>query len=196
MKRLILIGISVTLVLGFGWWQQKLLGGSKAAPVDPIGVVVDRDATGLMVTVNAEAANIHFTYEEKGCDKEKPCYVINAGQGMTGISASAPACKVENGNDFTPTTISCLATDVGAVSFKLVKGGTWAAYEGGGGQHAGGPCAPAKVLVKTGSGANSVDSWNGCHEIVYCDTGNSGFAGVEADSSDEINGKCNSTVRH
>jgi hypothetical protein len=196
MKRVTLVGISVTLVLGFGLWQQKHSGGAKAAPDDPVGVVVDRDATGLLVTVNAEAANVHFTYQEKGCDKEQPCYVINAGQGMAGISASAPACKVENGNDSTPTTISCLATGVGAVSFKLVKGGTWAAYEGGGGQHAGGPCAPAKVLVKTGEGSNSVDSWNGCHEIVYCDTGNSGFAGVEADSSDEISGKCNSTVRH
>src|SRR5690349_3786780 len=109
MKRVAVVGISVTLVLGFGLWRQKHSGGAKAAPADPIGVVVDRDATGLVVTVNAEAANIHFTYLEKGCDKEQPCYVINAGQGMTGIPASAPACKVENGNDFTPTTISCLA---------------------------------------------------------------------------------------
>ena len=195
MKRLILVGISVALVFGFGLRQLKHLT-VKAAPSDPIGIVVDRDATGLVVTVNAEAANIHFTYEEKGCDKEQPCYIINASQGMTGISASASACKVENGNDFTPTKISCLASGVGAVSFKLVKGGTWAAYEGGGGQHAGGPCAPAKVLVKTGSGANAIDAWNGCRETIYCDTGNSGFAGGDVDASDEVNGKCNSVIRH
>ena len=195
MKRLNLIGISLTLLLGFGLWQEKHLPGSKAAPVDPIGIVVDRDASGLVVTVNAEAANVHFTYNET-CDNGKPCYLIDAGLGMVGIPASAPACRVEDGNDFTPTRIYCPVTGVGAVSFKLVKGGTWAAYEGGGGQHAGGPCAPAKVLVKTGAGANSIDSWNGCHEIVYCDTGNNGFAGIDADASDEINGKCNSVIRH
>ena len=194
MKRLFFWGMLVTLGLSFGLGQKHLVRAKPATP-DPIGVVVDRDATGLLVTVNAEAANIHFTYQEK-CDNEQPCYIISASQGMAGIPASAPACKIENGNDFTPTTISCPVTGVGAVSFKLVKGGTWAAYQGGGGQHSGGPCAPAKVLVKTGSGANSVDSWNACHEIVYCDTGNSGFAGVEADASDEINGKCNSLVRH
>ena len=69
MKRLILVGISVALVFGFGLRQLKYLT-VKAAPSDPIGIVVDRDATGLVITVNAEAANIHFTYEEKGCDKE------------------------------------------------------------------------------------------------------------------------------
>ncbi len=199
MKRLALVGISVALLLVFGLWPQKHLSESQAAPADPIGVVVDRDASGLIVTVNFEAANIHFTYRDKGesrCPNDQPCYVIDAGQGMTGIPASAPACKVENGNDFTPTFIFCPAAGVGAVSFKFVNGGTWAAYAGGGGQHAEGPCAPAKVLVKTGAGSNSVESWNGCHETVYCDTGKDGFAGVDADSSDEINGKCTSIIRH
>src|ERR1044072_4972646 len=108
MKRLTFVGISAALALGFGSWKLKHLVGAKAAPADPTGIVVDRDATGLVVTVNAEAANIHFTYQEK-CDDDKTCYIINASQGMTGISASASACKVKNGDDSSPTVIACPA---------------------------------------------------------------------------------------
>ena len=77
-----------------------------------------------------------------------------------------------------------------------MKGGTWSAYRGGGGQHAGGPCSPAQVIVHSGSGANAINTWNGCHEIVYCDPVPGGFAGVEADATDDIHGNCGSVVKH
>ncbi len=171
-----------------------LLG--RSAPADPIGVVVSRNDTGLVVTVNATAANIFFTYQASGCGGHEPCFVVNASQGPVGISASAPACAVQQGNASTPTGIECPATGVRGVQFKLVNGGTWSAYSGGGGQHAGTSCSPARVSVITGSGANSVESWDGCNEVIFCDSGSRGFAGVDADAFDSIRGRCSSVVRH
>lgn len=167
----------------------------RSAPADPIGIVVDRNGDGLVVTVNAEAANVHFSYDQS-CANSKPCYSIEAGQGMVGIPGSAPSCTLQPGNGYTPTGIQCPADGIGSIQFKLVKGGTWSAYAGGGGQHAGGPCSPARVIVTTGAGANSVNSWDGCHEVVQCNTAAGALAMVEADGTDDITGKCTSIVKH
>jgi len=166
---------------------------ARSAQADPIGVVVDNTGDGIVVTVNTEAANIHFTYAEQ-CDGGKPCYQIEAGQGMVGISASARACKVNPGNGYTPTGIEC-PVGAGSITFKLTNGGTWSAYEGGGGQHTG-PCSPARVIVTTGKGANSINTWNGCHEVVQCNTAAGALAMVEADANDDVTGKCTSVIKH
>jgi hypothetical protein len=170
-----------------------LLAGS--APADPIGVVVNHDADGLIVTVNTEAANVHFTYSEN-CANNQPCYTIDAGQGMVGIPASATSCVVKQGSDSTPTSIQCPASGVGSIQFKLVNGGTWSAYQGGGGQHAGTPCSPAHVIVTTGTGANAVNAWDGCNEVVHCNSVTGAFTAVEVDASDSVTGKCTSIVKH
>ncbi len=78
----------------------------------------------------------------------------------------------------------------------MTNGGTWSAYHGGGGQHTGTVCSPARVIVKTGAGSNAIDTWDGCHEVILCDSGKTGFAGVEADADDDIHGTCNSVVKH
>jgi hypothetical protein len=168
---------------------------SRSAPADTTGIRVDNDADGLIVTVNTEAANVHFTYVEK-CDSGQPCYTINASQGMVGIAATASACTVKQGNEMTPTAIQCPAASAGSVQFKMLHGGTWSAYQGGGGQHTGAPCSPARVIVTTGSGANSVDAWDGCHEVINCNAAAGGFSGVEVDASDDVHGTCSSVVKH
>jgi hypothetical protein len=170
-----------------------LLG--RTAPADPIGIRVDNDANGLVVTVNTEAANVHFSYDEK-CDGGAPCYTITAGQGMVGIPASSSGCVVKQGNGSTPTAIQCPANGVGSVQFKLVNGGTWGAYAGGGGQHAGTVCSPARVIITSGKGANSIDTWDGCHEVVNCNATPGAFTGVEVDASDDVHGTCTSVVKH
>lgn len=167
---------------------------ARTAPADPTGVVVER-ANGLIVTVNTVGANVHFTYSTS-CASNKPCYMIEVGQGAGGgVTASAASCTVQ-GNQYTPTVIQCPPSGIQSIQFKLVNGGTWSAYAGGGGQHAGGPCSPANVMVTTGSGSNSINTWDGCREVVYCDTGASGFAAVEADAIDTIRGHCNSIIKH
>jgi hypothetical protein len=170
-----------------------LLG--RAAPAQTTGVRVDNTADGLVVTVATEAANIHFTYNQS-CDGGKPCYEIDASQGMVGLPASAGGCTVKMGNGSTPTAITCPDNSVGSIQFTMTNGGTWSAYNGGGGQHIGTICSPARVIVKTGKGANSIDTWDGCHEVVFCDSGSSGFAAVEADASDDIHGTCSAVVKH
>lgn len=168
---------------------------TNSAPADPIGVVVDHNADGIVVTVNTEAANIHFSYDQS-CADSKPCYSIEAGQGMVGISASASSCTVKNGNAYTPTGIQCPPAGVGSIQLKFVNGGTWSAYAGGGGQHTGTSCSPARVIVTAGKGATSIESWDGCHEIVQCGSVTGAFVGVDADASDDITGKCASIVKH
>ncbi len=168
---------------------------TRSAPAGPIGIVVDHDVNGIVVTVNTEAATIHFSYDQS-CADAKPCYTIDASQGMVGISASASSCAVRNGDGYTPTSIQCPPEGVGSIQFKLVNGGTWSAYAGGGGQHAGTTCSPARVIVTTGKGATSVESWDGCHEIVQCSSVKGAFAAVDADASDDITGKCASIVKH
>ena len=168
---------------------------ARSAQADPIGVVVDNNADGIIVTVNAEGANIHFGYSEH-CAGDKPCYSIDAGQGMVGIPASSTTCEVTNGHDTTPTSITCPANGIGSITFKLVNGGTWSAYQGGGGLHTGTPCSPARVIVITGKGSNSVNTWDGCHEVVQCNSVSGGLALVEADASDDVTGKCMSVIKH
>jgi hypothetical protein len=167
---------------------------ARGAPADPIGVRVDNDADGIVVTVDAAGANVHFTYDEK-CEGGAPCYTITAGQGMIGIPASAAGCTVEQGGDSTPTAIRC-PVGAGSIQFKMANGGTWSAYQGGGGQHAGGPCAPARVIVTSGAGPNSIDTWDGCHEVVNCSAASGAFTGVEVDASDDVRGPCTSVVKH
>jgi hypothetical protein len=168
---------------------------ARSAPADTTGVRVDNDADGITVTVNTEAANVHFTYNEQ-CDSGKPCYTINVGQGMVGIPATASSCTVKQGNDATPTAIQCPSAGVGSVQIKLMHGGTFGAYQGGGGQHTGAPCSPANVIVTTGTGANSIDTWDGCHEVINCNTAPGAFTGVEVDATDDVHGKCSSVVKH
>jgi hypothetical protein len=170
-----------------------LLG--RSAPANPNNATVDMNGDGILVNVNTDAANVHFTYAEH-CDDGKPCYIIALGQGMVAIPATASGgCVAKNGSDTTPTMVEC-PIGAGAVVFKLVGGGTWSAYEGGGGLHSAGPCSPAKVTVNGGNGPNptSINSWNGCHEVVNC--GSSGTVLVEADATDDISGKCLSVVKH
>ncbi len=163
------------------------------------GVVVSKAGPDLLVTVNTEAANIVFTFTLNGCDNNVSCFQIGAGVGMVGIPVSAGAgCQAKMGNAYTPSGIECPASGIGTITFQFTKGGTWAAYAGGGGQHAGGPCSPASVTIKTGpdGGMVSVNSWNGCKETVICDSPTSMFTAVEADNADEIRGKCSAIVRH
>ncbi len=167
---------------------------ARSAPADPAGVVVGIVNDSLIVTVNTAAANVHFTYST-GCANNKPCYMIDVGQGASGVTASARSCTVA-GNQYTPTVIQCPPSGFQSIQFKLLNGGTWSAYAGGGGQHIGGPCSPASVTIVTGSGMNSVNTWDGCRETIYCDTGASGFAGVEVDAMDTVRGHCNSVVKH
>jgi hypothetical protein len=170
-----------------------------AHPVFAQGVVVSQTGSDLLVTISAEAANIAFTFTLNGCDNNVPCFQIGAGTGMVGIPVSAGAgCKAKMGNAFTPSGIECPASGIGSITFQFMKGGTWAAYAGGGGQHAGGPCSPAPVTIKTGpdGGMVSVNSWNGCKETVICNSPASMFTAVEADNADEIRGTCSSVIRH
>jgi hypothetical protein len=168
---------------------------SRSAPADTSGVRVDNDADGLIVTVNTEAANVHFAYDER-CDSGEPCYTITVGQGMVGIPATSSGCTVKQGNAMTPTAIQCPAASVGSIQFKMLKGGTWSGYQGGGGMHTGEPCSPARVIVTTGAGANSINAWDGCHEVINCNAVAGAFTGVEVDADDDVHGKCSSVVKH
>jgi len=163
------------------------------------GVVVSQVGPDLLVTISAEAANIVFTFSQNGCDNNIPCFEIGAGQGMAGVPVSAGGgCQAKMGNAYTPSGIECPASGIGSITFQFMKGGTWAAYAGGGGQHTGGPCSPAPVTIKTGADGEvvSVNSWNGCKETVICNSPASMFTAVEADNADEIRGTCSSIVRH
>jgi hypothetical protein len=166
------------------------------------GVVVTQGSgNDLLVTVYTEAANVHFEYTPGGvcAGTNAPCYEIDASTGPVGIpvTASGP-CVAEPGSGYSPSVIKCKADGVTAITFQFKKGGTWAGYSGGGGQHARGPCSPAPVTIKTGpdGGAMSVNAWNGCTENVICDSPPSMFTGVEADASDVIRGHCASVIRH
>ncbi|MGA9782890.1 MAG: hypothetical protein WBQ52_12085 [Terracidiphilus sp.] len=95
------------------------------------GVAVSQSGSNLLVTISTEAANIGFTFTMNGCDKNIPCLVINAGVGMTGLPVSG--CLAKMGNAYTPSAIECPASGVGSITFQFMKGGSWAAYSGGGG---------------------------------------------------------------
>ncbi len=185
---------SMKVAIAFLALAGALLLVTRSAPADPIGIVVDNNTDGLMVTVNAEGANVHFGYSED-CGGGKPCYSIDAGQGMVGITGSAPSCEVKGGGPQL-TGIQCPTTGVGSITFKMMNGGSWSAYQGGGGEHAGTPCSPARVIVITGAGATSVNAWDGCHEVVQCNDVKGAFSGVEVDASDDVHGKCSSVVKH
>ena len=170
-----------------------LLG--RSAPASSNKAVVDLNGDGIVVTVNSDGANVHFTYAEK-CGDGKPCYQIMLGQGMVGIPTTASGgCTVQSGGDMTPTAVQC-PVGSGSIQFKLVGGGTWSAYEGGGGLHSAGPCSPARVIVAGGNGPNPtmINSWNGCHEVVQC--GTSGTVAAEVDATDDVSGKCLTILKH
>jgi len=162
------------------------------------GVDVTESAGGLVVTISAEAANIHFDFVPEGCaDGHTPCLMIGAGVGTGGIPVSASgSCTAQQGGDMAASGIECPAT-TSSITFIFKKGGTWSAYEGGGGQHTG-PCSPVPVTVQTGPGGPAVvvTSWDGCPETVICDSPKTVFAAVEADAADTIRGTCSSIVRH
>lgn len=182
------LGVGLTTVIAI------FLLLARSAPANPTTAAVDLNGDGIVVTVNADAANVQFTYSEH-CDNDKPCYTINLGQGMVAIPTTASGgCVAKQGSDSTPTAVQC-PVGSGSITFKLVGGGTWSAYEGGGGQHTG-PCSPARVIVNGGNGPNPtmINSWNGCHEVVHC--GTSGTVAVEADATDDISGKCLTIVKH
>lgn len=183
--RMRLVGVLVVVFAMFALLARSALADQ--------GVVVAQSGSALTVTVYTEAANIHFGYNTTACPGEKPCYTITAGQGMVGIPVSG-SCNVQPGNAYTPSAVQCPAQSIGAITFIFRNGGSWAAYQGGGGQHSGEPCAPAAATIRTGGQMTSVTSWDGCHETVICITG--GFSGVEADASDTIRGNCTSVVRH
>ena len=183
--------IAVSLLSAVGIFL--LLGRNVSA--NPSTAAVDLNGDGIVVTVNADGANVHFTYSES-CDGGKPCYTIELSQGMVGFPTTAGGgCVAKSGGDATPTAVQC-PVGSGSIAFKLAGGGTWSAYEGGGGLHSAGPCSPARVIVNGGNGPNPtmINSWNGCHEVVRC--GTSGTVAVEADASDDISGKCLTIVKH
>lgn len=167
---------------------------ARSAPANPNSAHVDLNADGIVVTVNTDGATVHFTYSEH-CGDGKPCYTIELSQGMVGIPTTAAGCVVNDGNAMTPTGVQC-PVGSGSIQFKLLGGGSWSAYEGGGGLHADGPCSPARVIVNGGSGPNptTINSWNGCHEVLQC--GTSRTVVVEADATDDISGKCLTIVKH
>jgi len=72
---------------------------------------------------------------------------------------------------------------------------TWSAYAAGGGEHAGGPCSPAPVIVATGSGGGAM-SVDGCAETVICNSPASEFTAAEVDAADTLRGTCSSVVKH
>jgi hypothetical protein len=153
----------------------------------------------LLVTVNTEAANVHFTFNPVGCGSNVPCYEITAGQGMVGTPVTAAGnCQPQMGNGYAPSAIQCPAAGVNAVTFVFKNGGTWSAYAGGGGEHAGGPCAPALVTVQTGPGGPtvSVNSWDGCPETVICNSPAAVIAAAEVDAADTVRGTCSALIRH
>jgi hypothetical protein len=168
-----------------------------AAPALADGVDAALDSGGLLITVSTEAANVHFSYH-LSCADNAPCYEINAGVGPTGTPVTAGGgCKAQMGNELTPSVIQCPVAGINAITFVFKNGGTWAAYEGGGGQHAAGPCSPVPVTVETGPGPmTSVDSWDGCPETVICNGSGSAFTGAEVDAADTLRGTCSSVVRH
>jgi hypothetical protein len=50
--------------------------------------------------------------------------------------------------------------------------------------------------VTTGKGANSINAWDGCHEVINCNATAGGICGVEVDATDDVSGKCSSVVKH
>jgi hypothetical protein len=169
-----------------------------ASPVLADGVDVTESASGLVVTISTEAANIHFDFVPEGCDGHTPCLLIGAGVGTGGTPVSASGnCTARQGGDMAPSGIECPAAAASSITFVFKKGGTWSAYEGGGGQHTG-PCSPVPVTVQTGPDglAVVVTSWDGCPETVICDSPKTMFTAVEADAADTIRGTCSSIVRH
>jgi hypothetical protein len=155
---------------------------------------------GLVATIDGPATNVHFTYTLAGCTSIKvPCYRITAGYGSTGtpVSAAAGGCTAQSA-DSPPSVIECPAAGVISILFLFKGGGTWAAYEGGGGQHSAGPCSPAPVTVETGPPGPivSVESWNACTETVICSSTVGVLTGVDADAGDTVRGPCFSIVRH
>jgi hypothetical protein len=170
-----------------------------AARADDEGVSVQSGQGGLLVAIGSEAANVHFDYALHGCKQNIPCLVVWAGIGLAGVPMSAGGgCHVSRNSDSTPGAIECPAAGVGAITFRFKKGGSWSAYQGGGGQHAGGVCSPAAVTVETGpdGSAVQVNAWNGCPEAIVCNSPPSVFTAVEADASDEIRGTCKSVILH
>jgi len=169
-----------------------------ASPVLADGVDVTESAGGLVVTISTEADNIHFDFVPEGCDDgHTPCLTIGSFVGTGGIPVSASgSCTAQQGGDMAASGIECPAT-TSSITFIFKKGGTWSAYEGGGGQHTG-PCSPVPVTVQTGPGGPAVvvTSWDGCPETVICDSPKTVFAAVEADAADTIRGTCSSIVRH
>lgn len=189
------LGFSRSSVLCAVLAMAALTAPGAAAPGQ--GVVVGESGDGLTVTVMEDAANVHFTYAEQGCPNQKPCLMITAGAGMQGIPAtSSAACTAQVGNAYTPSAIQCPAQGIASISFIFRNGGTFSAYAGGGGQHAGGPCSPVALMVKTGGPVTSVNLWNGCHDTVYCDSAPSEFSAAEVDATDVVRGKCTSVIKH
>ncbi|HXQ45644.1 MAG TPA: hypothetical protein VN806_03460 [Caulobacteraceae bacterium] len=164
------------------------------------GVDVSRGSdNGLVVTVYTEAANVHFSFNPVGCGSNIPCYEITAGTGMVGTPVTAGGgCNAQNGNGYTPSAVVCPAEGVSSITFVFKAGGTWSSYAGSGGEHASGPRSPAPVTVQTGSGggAMSVNSWNGCHETVICNSSAAEFTAAEVDAADTLRGTCSSVIKH
>ena len=177
---------------------------AAALVLAPVAAFADNDVTAgkssggeLLVTVNAEAANVHFTFNPVGCGANTPCYEITAGNGMVGVPVQAGGdCKAQTGQG--QSGIECPAAGVNSIRFVFKAGGTWSSYAGSGGEHAGGPCSPAPVTVETGSGggAMSVNAWNGCTETVICNSPASEFTAAEVDAADTLRGTCSSVVKH
>lgn len=162
------------------------------------GVDVSRGSdNGLLVTVNTDA-NVRFTFNPVGCGlAHVPCYEITAGNGTVGVPVQAGGnCGAQT--DPEQSAIQCPAEGVSAITFVFKAGGTWSAYTGGGGEHAGGPCSPAPVTVQTGSGGDtvSVSAWDGCPETVICNSPASELTTAEVDAADTLRGTCSSVIRH
>ncbi|HTU80792.1 MAG TPA: hypothetical protein VMF61_01605 [Candidatus Acidoferrales bacterium] len=197
------LSLSVTLLAaacapGGSPGQGASLAPSLVRPAVAGGLVVSEGDTGYHVVSSVKGANVHFdALPKSGCEIKRDCYVFAASTGLVGIPIEAPPkCHVDQGNSLTPSVAQC--PEVGGVVFHMNGGGTWSAYDGGGGEHVDGPCASGHVTVYTGGArtGTSVDSWDGCHETVVCVKAKASFAGVEADAFDVVDGKCGSIVRH
>jgi hypothetical protein len=163
------------------------------------GVDVSRGAdNGLLVTVKADGAQVHFSFNPSGCGSNIPCYEITAGMGMVGTPVTAPGGCNAQSNGMGPSSVQCPAQGVTSITFAFKASGNWSSYAGSGGEHASGPCSPAPVTVETGSGSGglAINAWNGCPDTVVCDSPASKVTGVEVDAADTVRGTCTSVIKH
>jgi len=159
------------------------------------GVSVETSPAGITVLIDSDQVTVHFDYLEQGCVQlTVPCYTIDAGNGLANVPlAGGGPCQVAG------QKLECAAPGISAINFEFKQSGIWAGYNGGAGEHAAGPCAPASVRIETGAatpGVVEVSAWNGCAETVTCDSPKGTMTQVQVDASDAVLGKCSFVDKH